>query len=90
MNDIDKLKEKLAAQRLRNEAQRAWNMINNQQIQKNFNDEMVNKTWKYQKIYKFETNPKKGHEFWNVEAKKTLNKERVKFEGTLIGSARIM
>ena len=29
---------------------------------------MVRKTWKYQKIYKFETKPEKGHEFWDVEA----------------------
>ena len=27
MNDIDKIKEKLTAQRLRNEAQRVWDMI---------------------------------------------------------------
>jgi len=29
---------------------------------------MVSKTWKYQKKFGFETNPRKGHEFWNVEA----------------------
>lgn len=63
MTNIDKLKEKLTAQRLRNEAQGAWDMKNNKKIQNSFNDEMVRKTWKYQKIYKFETKPEKGHEF---------------------------
>lgn len=29
---------------------------------------MVQKTWYYQKKYGFETNPRRGHEFWNVEA----------------------
>ncbi len=68
MTDINKLKEKLTAQRLRNEAQGVFDIKNNKQVQKDFNDEMVSKTWKYQKRFGFETNPKKGHEFWNVEA----------------------
>ena len=35
---------------------------------KAFNDEMVNKTWQYQKEYGFEVSPIKGHEFWNNQA----------------------
>lgn len=68
MTNIDKLKEKLTAQRLRNEAQGVLDIKNNKQVQKDFNDEMVSKTWKYQKKFGFKTNPRKGHEFWNVEA----------------------
>ena len=68
MTDIDKLKEKLTAQRLRNEIAGAFNMHLSQEEKDNFNNEMINKTWKYQKIYKFETKPQKGHEFWDVEA----------------------
>ena len=68
MTNIDKLKEKLTAQRLKNEAQGVLDIKNNKQVQKDFNDEMVSKTWKYQKKFGFETNPRKGHEFWNVEA----------------------
>lgn len=41
---------------------------NSEQKRKEFNDEMVRKTWHYQKKFGFETNPRKGHEFWNVEA----------------------
>ena len=38
------------------------------QKRKEFNDEMVRKTWHYQKIYNFETSSEQGHEFWDVEA----------------------
>lgn len=40
----------------------------NETKRKEFNDEMVQKTMEYQKKFGFETNPRKGHEFWNVEA----------------------
>ena len=53
---------------MKNEAQGVLDIKNNKQVQKDFNDEMVSKTWKYQKKFGFETNPRKGHEFWNVEA----------------------
>ena len=68
MTNIDKLKEKLSAQKLRNEIAGAYNMYQSKEAQDNFNNEMVKKTWQYQKIYKFETKPKKGNEFWDVEA----------------------
>lgn len=35
---------------------------------KNYNNEIVKKSMKYQKKYNFELNPKQGHEFWNNEA----------------------
>lgn len=38
------------------------------QKQNEFNDEIAKKTNYYQQKFKFETNPRKGHEFWNVEA----------------------
>ncbi len=44
------------------------NMAINKQARKDFNNEMVRKTWQYQKKYGFETSPRKGHEFWNNEA----------------------
>lgn len=37
-------------------------------LKKKFNDELVQKTGRYQKKFGFETNPRQGHEFWNVEA----------------------
>ena len=43
-------------------------MRTNKEKQKEFKDKMVKKTWEYQKKFGFETNPRKGHEFWNVEA----------------------
>lgn len=45
-----------------------YNMATNKQKQKEYNDEMVRKTWHYQKKFGFETNPRKGHEFWNNQA----------------------
>ena len=68
MTDINKLKEKLKTQRLPKEVKAGLDMASNKQNQKDFNNEMVSKTWKYQKKFGFETNPRKGHEFWNVEA----------------------
>lgn len=43
-------------------------MVTSKQKQGEFNDEMARKTNYYQQKFKFETNPRKGHEFWNVEA----------------------
>lgn len=47
------------------------NKINTQDkiniIQKNYNNEIVRKTMFYQNKYKFELNPRLGHELWNVE-----------------------
>ena len=36
--------------------------------QKNYNNQIVQKTSKYQKIYGFKVSHQKGHEFWNNEA----------------------
>ena len=47
---------------------KGWVDKNNKNIHKQYNDEIVRKTWEYQKRYGFETNPRQGHEFWNVEA----------------------
>ena len=65
---LNELEQKLTAQKLRDEINQFIVMASNKQKQKEFNDEMVQKTWYYQKKYGFETNPRKGHEFWNVEA----------------------
>ncbi len=45
-----------------------YDFIKSKDLQTNYNNEMVKQTWKYQKKYGFETNPKIGQEFWNVEA----------------------
>lgn len=68
MNDLEKLQKKLTAQKFRKEVADAKHMKNSQETQNNFNDEMVRKTWLYQKKYGFEINPREKHEFWNVEA----------------------
>ncbi len=65
---LKELEQNLTAQKLREEINEFLIMALNKQKQKEFNDEMVRKTWYYQKKYGFETNPRKGHEFWNVEA----------------------
>ena len=52
----------------KNKLRKFANMAMSKQLQKDFNDEMVRKTWEYQKKYGFETSPRKGHEFWNNEA----------------------
>lgn len=46
----------------------AYKFYKDKEAQKKYNDEIVNKTWHYQKKFGFETNPRQGHEFWNVEA----------------------
>ena len=46
----------------------AYNFYKSKELQKEFNDKLVQKTGYYQKKFGFETNPRKGHEFWNVEA----------------------
>ena len=45
-----------------------YDFFNNEQKRKEYNDEIVNKTWHYQKKFGFETSPKQGHEFWDNEA----------------------
>ena len=42
--------------------------IQNQKKQKNYNNQIVQKTSKYQKIYKFKVSQQNGHEFQNNEA----------------------
>jgi hypothetical protein len=46
----------------------AYKFYKDKNAQKNYNDEIVNKTWHYQKKFGFETSLRKGHEFWNNEA----------------------
>lgn len=48
--------------------QSIYKMYNDKQKQKEYNDEIVKKTWNYQKKFGFETSPTSGHEFWNNEA----------------------
>ena len=52
----------------KNKLRKFANMAMSKQLQKDFNDEMVRKTWQYQQKYDFEISPKQGHEFWNNEA----------------------
>ncbi len=51
-----------------NEFNKFLEMVTSKQKQSEFNDEMSRKTNYYQQKFKFETNPRKGHAFWNVEA----------------------
>ena len=44
------------------------NFFHDKNSREKFNDEMIKKTWYYQKKYGLKTNPRQGHEFWNVEA----------------------
>ncbi len=46
----------------------AYNFITNKQAQADYNNEIVHKTWYYQKKFGFEISPIQGHEFWNNEA----------------------
>lgn len=48
---LKELEQKLTAQKLRNEMEQFLIMASNKQKQKEFNDEMVQKTWHYQKIW---------------------------------------
>ena len=50
---LKELEQKLTAQKLRNEMEQFLIMASNKQKQKEFNDEMVQKTWHYQKKYGF-------------------------------------
>lgn len=54
--------------KLYDEIKKFKEMKNNQQKQENFKNEMIRKTWEYQKKFGFETSPRQGHEFWNNEA----------------------
>ena len=45
-----------------------YEFIKDKQKQKEYNDEIVNKTLHYQKKFGFKTSSKKGNEFWNNEA----------------------
>ncbi len=46
----------------------AYKFIKSKQAQTDYNNEIVNKTWHYQKKFGFETSTRQGHEFWNNEA----------------------
>ena len=65
---LEEIGKKIFAEKLRDEIKNVANMATSPQARKEFNDEMVRKTWIYQKKFGFETNPRKGHEFWNNEA----------------------
>ena len=47
---------------------KTYEFISDKQAQKDYNDEIVRKTWHYQNKYGFQTSSKKGNEFWNNEA----------------------
>ena len=86
---LKELEQKLTTQKLRNEIEQFLIMASNKQKQKEFNDEMIRKTWYYQKKYGFNTNPRKGHEFWNVEAdafKHTFGSAQMYFKYGNLGS----
>lgn len=71
MNDnkyLEEIGKKIFAEKLRDEIKNVANMATSPQARKEFNDEMVRKTWIYQKKFGFETSPREGHEFWNNEA----------------------
>lgn len=46
----------------------AYKFYLDEDAHKKFNDEIVDKTWHYQKKFGFETSKRQGHEFWNNEA----------------------
>ena len=54
--------------KLYDEIKKINEMVTKKQKQEDFKDEMVRKTWEYQKKFGFETSPRQGHEFWNNEA----------------------
>ena len=54
--------------KLYDEIKKVLDMYNSQTKRKEFNEEMVRKTWEYQRKFGFETSPRQGHEFWNNEA----------------------
>ena len=45
-----------------------YDFFNNEQKQKEYNNEIVNKTLYYQKKFGFKASAQKDHEFWNNEA----------------------
>lgn len=49
--------------KLYDEIKKFKEMKNNQQKQEDFKNEMIRKTWEYQKKFGFETSPRQGHEF---------------------------
>ena len=54
--------------KLYDEIKKINEMVTKKQKQEDFKDDMVRKTWEYQKKFGFETSPRQGHEFWNNEA----------------------
>ncbi|MCM1338714.1 MAG: hypothetical protein NC191_03485 [Muribaculaceae bacterium] len=62
------LRKKLSAEKLITEISKTKLMAESKEVQQQFNDDMVRKTWYYQNKFGFETSPRKGHEFWNNEA----------------------
>lgn len=68
MTDLNKLQEKLKAQRFRNEIQGTLNMANNKKKPKRFQWWNGKQNLEIPKKFGFKTNLRKGHEFWNVEA----------------------
>lgn len=86
---LNNLKEKLTAAKLKDEITQFYNIATSQNKQNEFNEEMVQKTRYYQQKYGFETNLRKGHEFWNVEAdafKHTFGSAKMYFDMGEIGS----
>lgn len=63
MTNIDKLKEKLSAQKLRNEIAGAYNMYQSKEAQDNFNNEMVKKLGNIKKYINSKPNLKKETNF---------------------------
>lgn len=45
-----------------------YEFMKDKQKQKDYNDEIVRKTWYYQNRFGFKTSPRQGHEFWNNES----------------------
>ena len=48
---LEDLSKKLSAEKFRDELNKVANMVKSKEVQKHFNDEMVRKTWEYQKKY---------------------------------------
>lgn len=64
----NKLLKKIIFFQLQKEINSILEMKNIPEKRTEFNDEIVKKTWKYQKKYGFQTSKNKGEEFWNNEA----------------------
>ena len=65
---LEESRKKITAEKFRNEISSGLEVKKNEQLKKEYNDDIAQKTLKYQQKFGFETNPRKGHEFWNVEA----------------------